>query len=791
MEVDFMKKLISIILAVTLCLVCALPALAADSDFYLKNAESNGNGSYTNTTNDGRIVYTKEELNDAWIFSATVTAPISGNGSSIDVTVMLSPDSTAGVSTQVQFKTYCRDTSTSRTAMNQIWYQGAKANVGSWTNYNGEHTVGGAEGNKKAMKSNAFIIVAEKKADDNKLYITLKNTDNTVIDTVTTGEFPVSVFANAKHVGIQLQNGTATVSNLSFENATVVYDPVSLDDFYTKNAILNSDNSFTNTANDGRIIYKKEALARAWVFSAQINAPISGDGSSIDAIFVLTGADEAGITTQVMFKTYCRDTNSNKTAMNQIYYQGAKAYTSDTWTNYNGEHLVGGSNESNKKAMKSTQFILVAERKEGDNKLYITLKNLDGTVVDTVTTGEIPASVFANAKYAGIQLNNGTASTCNISLVNTVHDHTFATEWSYDNDNHWYAATCGHATEVSDKAPHNYVSGVCACGKPEPVHDHTFATAWTYDDDNHWHAATCEHTTETTGTAPHDYVEGVCVCGKPEPVHEHTFATAWKYDDNYHWHVATCEHEEISGKAAHSFVKGVCVCGMAEPGDLYYVINVKENADGSFTNTASDGRVIYIRRELEDAWTITSEFVLPISGAGSSVDLVFALTGKDEKGITTQIQFKTYCRDDSAGKSVCYQIWYQGAKAYANDSWTNYNGTHTVGGAEENKKVIGSTKLTIVAEKKANDNRIYITLKSADGKVVETLTTGELPASVFENAKYAGVQIFNGTATVTKVAMKGDEIDPSTGDHTPLALVFAVMVLSAAAMVVVSKKRTV
>ena len=36
------------------------------------------------------------------------------------------------------------------------------------------------------------------------------------------------------------------------------------------------------------------------------------------------------------------------------------------------------------------------------------------------------------------------------------HKHTFATTWSSDAENHWYAATCKHSTEVKDKAKHTF-----------------------------------------------------------------------------------------------------------------------------------------------------------------------------------------------------------------------------------------------------------------------------------------------------------------------------------------------
>lgn len=45
------------------------------------------------------------------------------------------------------------------------------------------------------------------------------------------------------------------------------------------------------------------------------------------------------------------------------------------------------------------------------------------------------------------------------------HKHTYSSEWSYDKTYHWHAATCEHVDEVSDKAEHSFVDGICSiCG---------------------------------------------------------------------------------------------------------------------------------------------------------------------------------------------------------------------------------------------------------------------------------------------------------------------------------------
>ncbi len=66
-----------------------------------------------------------------------------------------------------------------------------------------------------------------------------------------------------------------------------------------------------------------------------------------------------------------------------------------------------------------------------------------------------------------------------------------------------------------------------ACKPDEPPeHMHTFAEGWTFDNTNHWHAATCEHTSEKSDIAPHKLDEnGECtVCDYAEVQAQFEFA---------------------------------------------------------------------------------------------------------------------------------------------------------------------------------------------------------------------------------------------------------------------------
>ncbi len=45
------------------------------------------------------------------------------------------------------------------------------------------------------------------------------------------------------------------------------------------------------------------------------------------------------------------------------------------------------------------------------------------------------------------------------------HTHTYANEWTYDEEYHWHNATCEHSEEISNNAKHNFENNVCTiCG---------------------------------------------------------------------------------------------------------------------------------------------------------------------------------------------------------------------------------------------------------------------------------------------------------------------------------------
>ena len=108
-------------------------------------------------------------------------------------------------------------------------------------------------------------------------------------------------------------------------------------------------------------------------------------------------------------------------------------------------------------------------------------------------------------------------------------------------------------------------------------HTHTYSEVWSYNDNYHWHASTCGHESKkdyephsfsawVTSLSPTETEEGskyrVCdVCSYKQTAtipptgggHTHTYSSSWSYDDTYHWHASTCGHDVKSDINEHVF----------------------------------------------------------------------------------------------------------------------------------------------------------------------------------------------------------------------------------------------
>ena len=103
------------------------------------------------------------------------------------------------------------------------------------------------------------------------------------------------------------------------------------------------------------------------------------------------------------------------------------------------------------------------------------------------------------------------------------------------------------------------------------MHEHTFASEWSTDEDYHWHACTAaDGCTEQDSKAAHDFEVVVdkndkpmnkCkVCGytndkvSTAPEHEHVFEDKYSSNENFHWYACTVENcYEKGEKTEHAF----------------------------------------------------------------------------------------------------------------------------------------------------------------------------------------------------------------------------------------------
>ncbi len=81
-------------------------------------------------------------------------------------------------------------------------------------------------------------------------------------------------------------------------------------------------------------------------------------------------------------------------------------------------------------------------------------------------------------------------------------------------------------------------------GCNEPAHTHSYAKEWTTNENGHWHAATCGCKDLKADLELHadDNNDGVCDDCAYDYDHTHTYAEEWTSEGGYHFHVADCGH---------------------------------------------------------------------------------------------------------------------------------------------------------------------------------------------------------------------------------------------------------
>jgi len=97
-----------------------------------------------------------------------------------------------------------------------------------------------------------------------------------------------------------------------------------------------------------------------------------------------------------------------------------------------------------------------------------------------------------------------------VILTSCGHEHTYNTEWKYDEANHWHECEGKDCAEVSDTAAHSFDNAcdtTCACGYTRSV-NHDFTGEWQKNDAEHWHVCKTNGCDVTDTKAAHTWNEG-------------------------------------------------------------------------------------------------------------------------------------------------------------------------------------------------------------------------------------------------------------------------------------------
>ncbi|MBQ7379436.1 MAG: hypothetical protein IJW70_07150 [Clostridia bacterium] len=149
--------------------------------------------------------------------------------------------------------------------------------------------------------------------------------------------------------------------------------------------------------------------------------------------------------------------------------------------------------------------------------------------------------------------NDGVCDVC--AWFDESHAHTYKTEYTYDDQSHWFDADCGHTLKDSVQAHTDTNNdGACDTCAWNDGCTHAYSTLWSVDGTHHWHDVTCKHTIAPADQAEHTDADnnGACdVCDYLD--HEHTYDTEnWVYDASGHWHAASCGCSLKMDQTAHT-----------------------------------------------------------------------------------------------------------------------------------------------------------------------------------------------------------------------------------------------
>ena len=224
------------------------------------------------------------------------------------------------------------------------------------------------------------------------------------------------------------------------------------------------------------------------------------------------------------------------------------------------------------------------------------------------------------------------------------HTHTYSTEWSTDDANHWHECTCGdkkdlaahvdvnkdHNCDVCGKKMSDHTGGTATCKdkatcsicgqKYGDLAAHNYKTTWSSDETNHWHEcsvcgdkkdvaahtdANNDHNCDACGKKMSDHTGGTAtckdkatcsICGqKYGDLAAHNYKTTWSTDSTKHWHeCSVCgdkkdEAAHTPGAAATETTPQTCtICGYVIKAALGHTHNFNQkNTSETYLKSAA------------------------------------------------------------------------------------------------------------------------------------------------------------------------------------------------------------
>ena len=325
------------------------------------------------------------------------------------------------------------------------------------------------------------------------------------------------------------------------------------------------------------------------------------------------------------------------------------------------------------------------------------------------TFGEWQVKTAATETAEGV--SSRTCSVCGYEETKSIdklpHTHTFSSDWSHDEENHWHASTCGHEDQLGGLEAHTFgewqviteatenedglkrrTCSVCGYVDEEEIarlsHTHTFAEAWTSNATTHWHATTCGHDVKadeaehTFGewnivTDPTEEQVGLktrtcSVCGYVDEQeieklpHTHKFADTWTSNATTHYHASTCGHDVKADEAEHTFGEWntVTEAGYLTKGSKERTCSVcgyKETAEIPARDYMTSAEI--------------KAYIAKLSLPQGKVVLTYSLNGE---GQTQSVEFKDSILKLTDSKGVSYYKFADN-KLYLYQAYDNYCGS--------------------------------------------------------------------------------------------------------------------